>query len=253
MSYHSDEDFERLAMILREALDLDDQITLDVVEFLRRLKRKGYIADYVRVPDSAMLDAEAKFKPDDRKIYIRESIYVAAENWAARARFTIVHECAHAALEHQFERKRSLSGTAIAEKRVASIHRDEIQANKLAAAVLAPFHRTEFTLATSAQQLMKRYGLSTSAASRRVEEMARIFRRQHNMLRPLPPGVIDFLANRRREGYTVTSLPLVDVVAMQVRQPTYTGDVCPVCSEFKMIRVGTHMKCDCCGAKTGDD
>ncbi len=57
MVYYSDEDFEQLAKLLREALGLDDQIKLDVIEFLRRLKRKGYIADYVRVPDSAMLDA----------------------------------------------------------------------------------------------------------------------------------------------------------------------------------------------------
>lgn len=253
MVYYSDEDFEQLAKLLREALGLDDQIKLDVIEFLRRLKRKGYIADYVRVPDSAMLDAEARFKPDERKIYIRESVYVAADEWIDRARFTVIHECAHAALDHQFERKRSLAGAAVADKRVASIRRDEAQANKLAAAILAPFHRAEFSLSTNTQHLMKRFGLSLTAASKRVEEMAGIFRRLYNIPRPLPPGIIDFLANRRRDGYSVTSLPSLDVVAMQVRRPNYTGDVCPVCQDFKMIRVGTCMKCDSCGAQTGDD
>jgi Zn-dependent peptidase ImmA (M78 family) len=172
MPFYSDDDFEQLARTLREALGVDDQVKLDVIDFLRRMKRYGYIADYVRVPDAAMPDAEAKFVPEERKIYIRESIYIAAERANERARFTVIHECSHAALDHQFERKRSLSGTAIAEKRVTSIRRDETQANKLAAAIIAPFHRAEFTLSTTAQQLMTRFGLSLSAAMRRIEEMA---------------------------------------------------------------------------------
>jgi hypothetical protein len=255
MSYESDEDFEQLATTLRVALGVDDQVKLDVIEFLRRMKRQGYIADYVRVPDVAMLDAEAKFKPDERKIYIRESVWAAAEKGIDRPRFTIVHECSHAALDHQFERKRSLFGQAIAEMRVTSIRRDEKQANKLAASILAPFHRSDFSLTTTAGQLMERFGLSSHSASIRIEEMAGIFRRLNKLPRPLPPGVIDFLAARRRDGYTVTSLPSVDVATMQVRRPVYTGDACPICGGFKMIRVGTRMECDSesCGAVTGDD
>ncbi len=255
MAYYSDEDFEQLAKTLRVALNLDDQVKLDVIEFLRRLKRSNYIADYVRVPDAKMPDAEAKYNPDDRKIYLRESVYVGAESGADRHRFTIVHEASHAALDHQFERKRSLAGRAIAELRVSSIRRDETQANKLAAAILAPFHRADFSLATTAQQLMSRFGLGSTAASKRIDELKGIFRRRHNIARPLPHGVIDFLTARRREGHTVTSLPSMEVVAMQVRQLVYIGDACPVCGEFKMIRVGTHMKCDfkSCGAITGDD
>jgi hypothetical protein len=100
-----------------------------------------------------------------------------------------------------------------------------------------------------------RFGLSLTAATKRVDEMAGIFRRQHNISRPLPQGVFDFLAARRREGHNVTSLPATDAVAMRMRTPTYTGEACPVCGEFKMIRIGTHMKCDSasCGAVTGDD
>jgi hypothetical protein len=255
MSYYSDEDFERLAKILREALGLDDQTKLDVVEFLRRLKREGYIRDYVRVPDATCLDAEAKYNPDDRKIYFRESVYRGAKNGIDRHRFTIIHEAAHAVFDHQFERKRSLAGKQITELGVPSIRRDEVQANKLAAAILAPFHRAEFSLYTTAQQLMTRFGLGATAASKRIDEMTGIFRRLHNIPRPLPLGVIDFLAARRSEGHTVTSLPPMDIVAMQVRHPIYTGDACPVCGAFKMLRIGTHMKCDVesCGVITGDD
>jgi|ERR1039458_288667 Zn-dependent peptidase ImmA (M78 family) len=255
MTYESDEDFEQLATTLRVAIGVDDQVNLDVIEFLRRMKRQGYISDYVRVPDVAMLDAEAKFKPDERKIYIRESVWAAAEKGIDRPRFTIIHECAHAALDHQFERKRSLFGHAITEMRVASIRRDEKQANKLAACIIAPFHRSDFSLTTTAGRLMERFGLSSPAASIRIEEMAGIFRRLNKLPRPLPPGVVDFLAARRRDGHTVTSLPSAEVAAMQVRQPVYTGDACPICGGFKMIRVGTMMKCDLesCGAVTGDD
>lgn len=255
MPYYSDEDFERLATTLRVALCLDDQVKLDVMEFLRRLKRQGYIADYVRVPDETIPDAEAKYNPDDRRIYLRESVNIGAENWIDRHRFTIIHEAAHAAFNHQLERKRSLAGKAIVELSVGSIRRDETQANKLAAAIIAPFHKAEFSLSTTAQQLMTRFGLSGQAASKRVNEMAGIFRRLHNIPRPLPPGIIDFLSARRREGHIVTSLPPVEVVAMQVRRPTYTGDACPVCSNFKMIRVGTYTKCDHepCGVITGDE
>ena len=59
MPYYSDEDFDQLAKILRVSLGLDDQTKPDAIEFLRRLKRNGYIADYVRVPDSHMPDAGA--------------------------------------------------------------------------------------------------------------------------------------------------------------------------------------------------
>jgi Zn-dependent peptidase ImmA (M78 family) len=253
MSFYSDDDFEDLAKILREELALDDQVKLDVIEFLRRLKRHGYIKDYIRVPDTLMPDREANYNPNDHKIYIRESVFIRAENGVERDQFTIVHEGSHAALKHQFERKRSLAGKPIAELKVADIRRDETQANKLAAAIIAPIHMADFSLATSAQQLMVRFGLGAKAAAKRVSEMAGVFRRRHGIPRPLPPGVIDYLSARRREGHRVTSLPPEDVVAMRVRRPNYTGDACPICGAFEMIRMGTYLKCDRCGAKTGDE
>lgn len=252
---YSDENFEELAKIVRGDLDLDDQIQLDAIELLKRLKRQGYIADYVRVPDEVIFDAEAKYDPSERKILIRDSVYGGAKNWIDRYRFTIVHECAHALLNHQYERKRSLSTQPTFEKKVSSIRHDETDANRLAAAIISPFHRANFSLNTTAEQLKQRFGLSDPAARVRLQTLSRIYRRQYNLPRPLPPGVVDLLAQRRREGYTVTSWPPEDVVAIHVRLPEYTGDACPVCGAFKMIRVGLHMKCDSstCGARTGDD
>jgi Zn-dependent peptidase ImmA (M78 family) len=203
MPYYFDEDFEKLAQTIRIALGLDDQVRIDVIEFLRRLKHNGYIADYVRVPDTKMPHAEAEYNPDDRKIYLRESVYAGAAGWNDRARFTIIHEGAHALYDHQFRRKRSIAGNPITELRVSSIRRDEVHANKLAASILAPYHCAEFSLRTTDRDLMARFGLSAAAAAKRYDEMAGIFRRSKNLPRKLPPGVIDFLAARRREGYAV--------------------------------------------------
>ncbi len=255
MPCYVDEDFEEISRIVRTNVGLDEQIQLDAIEFLRRLKRHGYIADYLRVPGHAMPDDEAKYVAGERKIYIRENVYSGAEGWKDHYRFTIVHECAHALLNHQYERKRSFSAQAKIEKKIPSIRRDETSADRLAAALISPFHRANFTLETTAQQLAHRFGLNAPAASARHETLSRIFRRQYNLPRPLPVGVFDILAKRRREGNTITSLPMEDIAALQVRKPIYTGDACPVCGAFKMIRIGLHTKCDSetCGARTGDD
>jgi Zn-dependent peptidase ImmA (M78 family) len=255
MTDYTDENFEEIAKIIRTDLGLDDEIYLDAIDFLRGLKRHGYIVDYVRVPDHMMTDAEAKYVASERKIYLRESVYVGAEKGTNHHRFTVVHEGAHAIQNHQYERKRSFSNRAKLEKKVPSIRRDESSADRLGAALIAPFHRASFNLETTTQQLMKRFGLSAPAAATRHETLSRIYRRQYNLSRPLPPGIIDFLAAQHRAGLKVTSLPMEDVAALRVRQPPYTGDACPICGAFKMFRVGLHLKCDSetCGAQTGDD
>lgn len=254
MSNYSDEDYDQIGRILREELGVDDDIWLDVIDALHRMKYRGYLRDFIRLPDSDLPDAEAKFVAEERRIYLRDSIFRAAEREEPHARFTVAHEIAHCALFHQHTRKRSIAVGSF-ERKVSSIRRDETQAGKLAAALLAPFHRAAFNLSTTAAQLADRFGLSASMSKSRIEELAGIYRRRYNIRRELPPGVVDFLAARRAEGYPVTSLPSEDVVAMRVRRPKYEGEPCPnpKCGEFKMIRVGTHLKCDACGTRTGDD
>jgi hypothetical protein len=254
MSSYSDEDYDQIAKTLREALGLDCDIWLDVLDALRRMKHCGYLRDYVCLPDNELPGAEAKFVPDERKIYLRASTYQAAEQGEPHARFTVAHEIAHCALYHQHTRKRGIAVGAF-EKKVPSISRDEKQADKFAAAFLAPSHRAVFNLDTTPAQLAQRFGLSAPMAKVRTEELAGMYRRRHNIRRDLPRGVVDFLVAKRREGYSVTSLPSEDIAAMQVRQPRYEGEVCPNprCGAPKMIRVGTHLVCDFCGTRTGDD
>lgn len=255
MASYSDEGFEQLAKTARNELGIDDLVKVDAIDFLRRLKHAGYIRDYVRLPDACLPDDQAKYNPGDKKIYIRESVYSGAANDNTQHRFTVFHEGAHALLGHQYERKRSFSAKAKIVKKVPSIRRDEGDADKLAAAIMAPFDKANFTLETTPAAIANRFGLGPKASSIRCGEFAGIYRRANNLKRPLPKGVSDFLSEQRRRGYLVTSLPPEEVAAMKPVQDQYTGDACPnpSCGEFKMVRNGTAMRCAACGSATGDD
>jgi Zn-dependent peptidase ImmA (M78 family) len=252
MSYLSDEDFENAARKLRVKLGIDDKVRLDPIDVLRKLKHHGYIVDYVRIPDSSMPEAEAKFDPDKGIVYIRESTYLAAERHEARASWTIGHEVGHFALNHRTVRNRS-SDPRLIEKIAPTIRRDEAQAHKFAAAFLAPFHRAEFSPQTTAQQIANRFGISLRAATSRLEELNRIYRRLHRIGRNLPRSVIDLLAEAKRKGHKIKNPALMELVSESNASIRYEGDSCPNCSEFKLIRSGINMRCDNCGAVTGDD
>jgi len=249
MSGRSDEDYDNLGRVLREALGLDGQVCLDVIEALRRMKHRGYLKDYVIISDTDLPDARGKYVAAAKCIYLRKSVYDGAVAKMPQARYDVIHEISHCALDHQHERKRALA-VGVAERK--HTYKDEREADRLAAATLAPSHQINFTLQTSSHDLAKRFGLSNQAAAIRMQELAGMYRRQHGLKRPLPPGVVDFLAARRREGHSVTSLPPADIAAMQVRQPMYEGEACPNCFEFKMLRVGTRLQCDICGTFTGE-
>jgi Zn-dependent peptidase ImmA (M78 family) len=244
MSHFEDEDFERAAQILRVTCGLDDQLHLDVIEVLRKLKHFGKILDYVRVPDQHLPDADAKFDPDKRIIYLRESVYLAAEQGDTRHRWTVAHEVGHVALNHNRLRNRSAAPRSI-ERIASAIRRDETQAHRFA----APFHRANFSPQTTAHQIAMRFGVSSAAAHRRLEEFARIHRRLNRLARPLPSSVIDFLRIAQQRGHTVKDPALADFLSAFSAPPEYDGDPCPSCGEFKLIRSGLGKKCECCGAK----
>jgi hypothetical protein len=254
MASYSDEGFDHLATTVRTALGIDDQVKPDAIDFLRRLKHTGYISDYVRVPDADLPDAEAKYVPHDRKIYIRESVYRAAQNEFPHDRFTVFHEGSHAILGHQFERKRSFDNRAKGERRVPSIRSDETDANKLAGALMAPYAPAGFTLETTPADIAAKFALSPRAAAIRHQELAGMYRRAKGLRRPLPSGVVDFLTEQKRRGHVVTSLPAEEIIAAKPDHSSYTGDSCPnpMCGEFKMMRNGTSCRCAACGCITGD-
>jgi hypothetical protein len=59
---------------------------------------------------------------------------------------------------------------------------------------------------SSAEEITERFYLSAEASEYRWEEVQRAKRRESGKPRELPPGVIDFLREQKRKGYTVTSL-----------------------------------------------
>jgi len=252
MAYLEDKDLERAARNLRLELGIDDQLRPDMTLVLQKMKHHGYIVDYARVPDHLMPDAEAKFNPDERRLHLRDSTYRAAQQTVPRSRWTIAHELGHVALNHIRTRHRSALPREI-ERIAPTIRRDEAQAHKFAAAFLAPFHRADFSSATTPEEIAHRFGISLPAARRRVDEFAQMYRRLLGIPRPLPQGIVDFLAEAQRKGHKVMSLVSSETLAEHPRTIYYEGDVCPGCNNFMLVRNGLNMKCDYCGTITGND
>jgi Zn-dependent peptidase ImmA (M78 family) len=141
-----DEDIEQAARRLRIRLGIDDQLRPDMITVIIKLKNRGMIKNYVRVPDSEMPNDEARFDSDDQLLYIRESTFCAAnamytypELERRRARFTIAHEIGHIALGHKGIRFRGDSSER-GKRLVGQIRQQERDAERFAAAFLAPDH-----------------------------------------------------------------------------------------------------------------
>jgi hypothetical protein len=129
---------------------------------------------------------------------------------------------------------------------------DEVAVNRLTASILAPFDKAEFKPGMNADDIQQKFGLSKEAATKRLEEYERMFRRKSGIRRKLPPGVTDFLLHQKRKGHHVTSVG--DIEALSPRSDkVYDGDPCPCCNEFALVREGLSRKCERCGAGTGDD
>jgi hypothetical protein len=249
MAQHTDEEWEEIAREWRRAANMDGTMRLDPPAFVRWLKHEGYIKDYVCVPD-ADLPSEGKYEPDERKLFFRNSTWRGALRGNPHDNWTLIHEASHAILKHRETRLRA----APSARQFAStqVNRDETATNNLTACILAPFDKADFKPGMSVDDIQQRFGLSRPAAIRRLEEFERMFRRKHGIPRQLPAGVIDFLAEQKRKGYRVTSLDSVQT-ALPRPQNQYEGDLCPSCKEFTLVRSGLIMKCDGCGAQTGED
>lgn len=145
MARFSDEEIEYAARQLRIKLGIDDQLRPDMITVIYKLKDRGMIKNYLRVPDTEMPEDEAKFDAIDRLLYIRESTFCAANGMFAapskrrRARYTLAHEIGHVALGHAGVRFRGATGD-LAKQVVADIRRQEYEADRFAAAFLAPAH-----------------------------------------------------------------------------------------------------------------
>jgi Zn-dependent peptidase ImmA (M78 family) len=249
MAQYTDEEWEGIAREWRRAANLDDAIRFDAPSFVRWLKHAGYIKDFLRVPDADLL-SEGKYEPDEGKLYYRNSSWSGALRGNPHDTWTLVHEGCHAILKHPETRLRAAASARRFDSR--EVKRDELDAHRLAASILAPFDKADFKLGMSVEDIQERFRLSRPAAVKRVQEFERMYRRKHGIPRPLPAGIIDFLAAQKRKGYPVTSLDNVRNL-IPSPQKQYEGDPCPSCGQFALVRSGLCTKCDRCGTRSGDD
>jgi hypothetical protein len=249
MTQYTDEEWEEIGRKWRQDAGVDEQTRLDAPLFVRWLKHTGCIKDYVCVPD-AELSSEGKYEPDEQKLYFRESSWRRSVQANPHDNWTLIHEGSHAILKHKETRLRAAPSARRFESR--GVRREETDANRLTASIIAPFHKAAFQLNTSVDDIQNRFNLSGPAATKRLEEFQRIYRRKHGIPRPLPPGVVDFLAAQKRKGFPVTSLDNIRPLIPEP-QKQYEGEPCPLCSKFTLVRTGLLMKCDRCGARTGED
>lgn len=206
-----DEDIERIARDTRRCLGIEFVPTPDMVTAVFKAQQLGFIKNYVRIPDADMPDDLASFDPDTGLLRLQESTFVAANEVVSmpagrtRARFTIAHEFGHVFLGHRRTRHRNISGRRI-EKIAPSIARDEYDADRFAAAFLAPAHLVENPLLHSARDLAEKFGLSQTASTIRLEALQRMHRRAHGIPRPIPESIYKFLTDAAKRGVKVTSL-----------------------------------------------
>jgi hypothetical protein len=246
----TDEEWEEIARRWRQAADKDDAICLDAPEFVRWLKRAGYVKDYICVPHQELPACEGKYDPDNEILFYRQSIWDAAEKCDPHAKWTLIHEACHAILGHKDVRFRA---DALSKDRLSRrTALDEVAANRLTASILAPFDKAQYKLGMTVDDIQQRFGLSREAAAKRLEEFDRMFRRKAGIRRELPRGVADFLLHQKRKGHHVTSVGDIEALSPHPNEQ-YDGDLCPCCKEFALVRYGLYRKCRNCGARTGDD
>lgn len=199
--YRTNEELEEHARGLRRKLGLEDQHHIDMMTVIQKLKHTVPGFDYRRVPDWQMPDAEAQWDAERMTVRLRESVFQGMQAQHSRARMTAAHEIAHYSLGHGGIRNRSLVKTA-AERFAAEVKREEGEARRLAAMILAPAHLVQPT--DTIEDISRRFGISLEAAGFRREEVNELDRRALNRPRELPQNVIDYLKEAKRRGQTVT-------------------------------------------------
>lgn len=143
MPIYDDHEFEASARALRSLLGIEFDTRPDMITVIFKLKDRGIIKDYRRVPDAEMPDDEAYFDPFTQILHIRESTFEAGNGLFAdekrrqRARFTLAEETGHIWLKHGGVRYRGNSG-ALQERLVKQIRQEEREARRFAGTFLAP-------------------------------------------------------------------------------------------------------------------
>jgi hypothetical protein len=201
MYFHpTDEDLEERARAFLKRIGLEHQVKPDLMTIIAKIKRIDPGFKYARVPDDQMPHAEAHWYSDDHCVSMRESVFIGMQRGEPRARMTVAHELCHYLLKHKGYLNRSTQKT-VSEISSDRVRRQEREAKRMAAALLAPEHLVSEN--ATAEQISEIFELSTEAAIYRVEEIARIRRRRRGEKRSVPPSIIDYLKEAKRRGFHV--------------------------------------------------
>jgi Zn-dependent peptidase ImmA (M78 family) len=251
----TDEEIEDVMRRLRVRLGIDDQDCPDMLAALVKAKALGIIKDYVQV-DALPNNAEAAYDPNEQKIFFTKPTFAALTKNDPRARFTLAHEFGHEEFDHARTRYRS-SSSMLAARKSASVaeKREEPEANRAGAAFLCPYHRANYRPGMTAEQVARKFKVSLQVAEIRLQVLERMYRREHGIPRPLPGNVVDLLRTLQGKGSPLKSLEVHERAYGAFREKSYEGHQCPnpSCREFTMVRNGTQLRCDLCGAITGVD
>jgi Zn-dependent peptidase ImmA (M78 family) len=196
----TDQQIEVAAQALRRKEGFENQDRFCIVALLNNLSFNGQRFEIHCVPDEELVTSMAQWDSIERRVTIRDSIYELAKLGNPRAVLTIAEEIAHIELGHTGIRNRSLSKSQ-GEKYDPEIKREEREAKRFAAALLAPLTRCKYRI--TVEEICDRFGLSREAALRRVEEMAKIAPAIHASERELPATVVDFLREAKKRGVDI--------------------------------------------------
>lgn len=162
---------DELAEELRERLGIPDDIRLDALDLLRRMKISKVISNFEEDPKATGRDA--RWDCDSRTIYLSTELWHAIQATNDNdARFTVLHEVGHAVLGHT-HRNRRTGGSRQFGKMVES---DEQDADAFALALAVPLKFAEDAGTLDVVSLADRYGLPQSQADRRLVDLQRHMR-----------------------------------------------------------------------------
>ncbi|PXA99199.1 hypothetical protein DMC47_04730 [Nostoc sp. 3335mG] len=156
---------ERVAVELREKLGIPDDILIDPMDLLRRLKLtkviSGYKPSYVRSNGNA-----AWWDSSTREIVLSPLLWRELQSGvpSKEARFTVFHELAHAVLGHG-KRNRKAGGKV---QFGAYTESDERDADDLALAIMIPFTLVDDAPIRDINALSSMFGLPHDKASNRA-------------------------------------------------------------------------------------
>lgn len=245
------EALELIVVQFRKTLGINDVIYIDLKVVLEKMKVMFPGFTCQRVPDNDFHGAKGMYDPVTESMQIPDTVFSGMENRVPHHRLSVAHEIAHVVLNHDGLRFRHATRRAY-EKADPKLWRDEREAERFAALLLAPTHLAASR--NTIEDLEQTFGLSRRAAEIRKLEIEAHLRKKNGETREIPPSVIDFLNYARSKGYKV-SFPVPEPKRVklgpqrELRLPSSDSEICLGCGYLSLERVGLQLVCRNCGKR----